>query len=315
MRSRALILVCLLSVVRPAVAADDYTLGPDSQPQAGVPKGRVEGPIVWKSEVFADTVRQYWVYVPAQYDAAKPAALMVFQDGHAYVNTEEEYRVPVVFDNLIHKGQMPVTIGALRQPRAQLRAAARGPLARRATARTNTTPSGTSTPSFLIERAAPRGRQDLQARPTTPKAARSRAPAPAASAPSPWPGSGPTHFRKVISHIGSFARHPRRPRLPHAGPQAAKRPIRVFLQDGSNDLDNRCGQLAAGQPIDGGVPQVPRLRLSLRVRATGPTPTSTAARSFRRPCAGSGATTRSERQPLDCFIQRSISGRWRASRT
>ena len=43
-------------------------------PQAGVPKGRVEGPFVFKSRIFRNTVRQYWVYVPAQYDAAKPAA-------------------------------------------------------------------------------------------------------------------------------------------------------------------------------------------------------------------------------------------------
>ena len=116
MTSRALILLGLLSVVRPVVASDDYPLGPDSQPQAGVPKGRVEGPFVWKSTVFASTFRRYWIYVPAQYDAAKPAALMVFQDGHKYVSTEEEYRVPVVFDNLIHKGQMPVTIALFVNP-------------------------------------------------------------------------------------------------------------------------------------------------------------------------------------------------------
>ena len=72
-----------------ARAADDYTLGPDSQRQPGVPQGRVEGPFVWKSTIFGGTIRQYWIYVPAQYDAAKPAAVMVFQDGHKYVDTEE----------------------------------------------------------------------------------------------------------------------------------------------------------------------------------------------------------------------------------
>src|SRR5258706_10786191 len=116
MTSRALILRGLLSVVRPAVASDDYTLGPDSQPQPGVPKGRVVGPLVWKSTVFASTFRQYWIYVPAQYDPSKPAALMVFQDGHKYVSTEEEYRVPVVFDNLIAKREMPVVIGVFVNP-------------------------------------------------------------------------------------------------------------------------------------------------------------------------------------------------------
>ena len=49
---------------------DTYPPGPDSQPQAGVPKGRVEGPLVWKSTIFRNTIRQYWIYVPAQYDPA-----------------------------------------------------------------------------------------------------------------------------------------------------------------------------------------------------------------------------------------------------
>ena len=106
----------VLTVAVAAGAADDYTLGPDSMPHDGVPKGRVEGPLVFKSKIFQNTVRQYWIYVPAQYDAAKPAAVMVFQDGHKYVNTEQEYRVPVVFDNLIHRREMPVTIGVFVNP-------------------------------------------------------------------------------------------------------------------------------------------------------------------------------------------------------
>ena len=65
---------------------DIYKLGPDSLPQDGVPKGAVTGPLTHASQVFPDTTRHYWVYVPAQYDAASPARLMVFQDGHAFVN-------------------------------------------------------------------------------------------------------------------------------------------------------------------------------------------------------------------------------------
>ena len=54
-----------------AQAADDYALGPDSTRQEGVPKGTVTQH-QWKSQVFPDTERDYWVYVPAQYttDAA-----------------------------------------------------------------------------------------------------------------------------------------------------------------------------------------------------------------------------------------------------
>jgi len=100
----------------PPPGADAYTLGADSQPQPGVPRGRVEGPLVWKSHVFPNTVREYWIYVPAQYDPSVPAAVMVFQDGHKYVNVEQEYRAPVVMDNLIHRKEMPVTIGLFVNP-------------------------------------------------------------------------------------------------------------------------------------------------------------------------------------------------------
>jgi enterochelin esterase-like enzyme len=72
---------------------------------------------VWStSSVFPGTNRRYWVYVPAQYDAAEPASLMVFQDGHAYVDPEGEMRVPAVFDDLIHRGELPVTIGVFVDP-------------------------------------------------------------------------------------------------------------------------------------------------------------------------------------------------------
>src|SRR5436309_2286697 len=92
----------LAVMLRPASAADDYRPGPDSFPQDGVPKGTVT-PFKWdKSEVFKGTVRDCWLYVPAQYDGKTPACFMVFQDGGSYMNDKGQFRVPVVFDNLIH---------------------------------------------------------------------------------------------------------------------------------------------------------------------------------------------------------------------
>ena len=88
MKTAAALLFTLTGMTASARGADEYVLGPDSLPQAGVPKGRVEGPLVFKSKLFADTIRQYWIYVPAQYDASRPHAVMVFQDGHAYVGAE-----------------------------------------------------------------------------------------------------------------------------------------------------------------------------------------------------------------------------------
>ncbi len=85
-------------------AADDYVPGPDSKPQEGVPKGEVIKFEFAKSKIFPGTVRDVWVYVPAQYSADKPACVHVNQDGI-------QWQAPVVFDNLIAKKEMPVTIG------------------------------------------------------------------------------------------------------------------------------------------------------------------------------------------------------------
>jgi gluconolactonase len=103
---KQLLLVSLLGAfaVHAAFAADDHPLGPDSRKQPGVPEGEVLKFEFAKSKIFPGTVRDYWVYVPKQYDPARPACVYVNQDA-------VQWQVPIVFDNLIHKGDMPVTIG------------------------------------------------------------------------------------------------------------------------------------------------------------------------------------------------------------
>src|SRR3954471_470155 len=109
--------LCLASTASAAPTDDVYKLGPDSMRQPGVPQGKVVGPLTLESKsAFPNTTRNYWVYVPAQYDGKKPACLMVFQDGHFFVNVEGEYRIPVVFDNLIYRREMPVTIAVFINP-------------------------------------------------------------------------------------------------------------------------------------------------------------------------------------------------------
>ncbi|MBI3861190.1 MAG: SMP-30/gluconolactonase/LRE family protein [Planctomycetia bacterium] len=68
------------------------------------PKGEVTKYTFEQSKIFPGTVRDYWVYIPKQYDPAKPACVHVNQDGI-------QYNAPAVFDELIHKKEMPVTIG------------------------------------------------------------------------------------------------------------------------------------------------------------------------------------------------------------
>src|SRR3989304_4888811 len=93
-----------------------YPYGPDSFRQEGAPQGTVTTHIWNESKIFPGTIRRYYVYVPQQYEAARPAALMVFQDGHAYLDEHGDFRVPIVFANLIHKGELPVPIGVFVDP-------------------------------------------------------------------------------------------------------------------------------------------------------------------------------------------------------
>src|SRR6186713_2033794 len=92
----------------------EYTLGPDSQPREGVPKGTVTRHVLQPGKYFPGTPHNYAIYVPAQYDAAKPTAFMVFLDGSGALGNG--VRVPTVFDNLIHKKDLPPMIGIFVDP-------------------------------------------------------------------------------------------------------------------------------------------------------------------------------------------------------
>jgi enterochelin esterase family protein len=110
---------------------DQYVPGPESQRQEGVPRGKVTKH-TWHSKVFEGTIREFYLYVPAEEHQKDQTdfAVMVFQDGHTYVKEDGQFRVPVVFDNLIHKGDLPADRGHLHQPRASPRRVAARSVAR-----------------------------------------------------------------------------------------------------------------------------------------------------------------------------------------
>ena len=83
--------------------------GDEPKPSADVPKGEVTKYTFDQSKIFPGTVRDYWVYVPKQYDPAKPACVYVNQDG-------VQFNAPAVFDELIAAKEMPVTIGVFIIP-------------------------------------------------------------------------------------------------------------------------------------------------------------------------------------------------------
>lgn len=91
-----------------------YRLGPDSLLQDGVARGEVIKHHFVSQAIYPGVERDYWLYVPKQYDAGTPACLMVFQDGEMYLSPE--INVPAVLDNLIHKKDIPVMIGLFVNP-------------------------------------------------------------------------------------------------------------------------------------------------------------------------------------------------------
>ena len=101
---------------REVLAPVRYAHGPDSERKPGVPVGDLVECRWNRSRVFPGTERRYWIYVPSQYDGAEPASLLVVQDGWYYLDPDSEIRTAVVLDNLIHNGEMPVTIGVFVDP-------------------------------------------------------------------------------------------------------------------------------------------------------------------------------------------------------
>jgi enterochelin esterase family protein len=121
MKIWAISCVALALMAAPALSAEprkpgEYPPTQDSVPQPGVKKGKLIGPLEFKSKIIEGTVRRYWIYVPANYDAKNPPNLLVFQDGQRAINPQGPLNIPVVLDNLIAKGDIPSTLGIFITP-------------------------------------------------------------------------------------------------------------------------------------------------------------------------------------------------------
>ena len=235
--SRRLLALWFLALLSPVFAADDYKLGPDSMPQEGVPRGEVTKHH-WGSKVFAGTERDFWVYVPKQYDPARPACVMVFQDGGNYVSTNGQFRVPVVFDNLIAKKEMPVTIGVFINP-GEVPAAEPGqkPRSNRSFEYDSL---GDQYARFLMDEILPEVEKQYHLTQDPDGRAICGISSGGICA---WTVAWerPGDFHKVLSHVGSFTNIRGGHVYPALIRKTEKKPIRVFLQDGANDLDNLHG--------------------------------------------------------------------------
>jgi enterochelin esterase-like enzyme len=88
----------------------------DALQRPGVPVGKLSERLTLKSQIYDGMVSDYWIYVPAQYDPKKPAAVMVFQDGSGYLDRKGDHPALNVLDNLIAEGKIPVMIGVFTNP-------------------------------------------------------------------------------------------------------------------------------------------------------------------------------------------------------
>ncbi|MCA9080907.1 MAG: gluconolactonase, partial [Planctomycetaceae bacterium] len=228
-----LLLLCLLPVL--AQGANEYPLTEDSKPQAGVPQGEVKGPFTWHSKIYPGTVREYHLYIPAQYDAAKPHCVFVLQDG---IGRAKGWHIPTVLDNLIHKGEVPPQIGIfvnhgqvpagneVAQPRFN-RSYEYDAL-------------GDRYAQFLLEEILPEVAKDYNLSTDPNDRAIGGASSGAICAFNvAW--ERPNEFRRVYSTIGTYVGLRGADVFPILIRKYENKPIRVFLQDGSNDLNIYAG--------------------------------------------------------------------------
>ncbi len=211
-----------------------YTTPPEAKEKPGVPKGKVTQMPKHTSKIFDGATRDWWVYVPAQYTADKPAAVMVFQDGQG-----PRTYMPVILDNLIAQGDVPVMIAIFVPPGV------------RTDGRPNRsfeydTLSDQYT-RFLLEEIFPEVEKNYRlTKDPNMRAITGSSSGGICAFTVAW--ERPNEFSKVLSWIGSFTNIAAGPTVRAGGHnyealirKTPKKNIRVFLQDGANDLDNANG--------------------------------------------------------------------------
>ena len=214
-----------------------YKLGPDSLKQDGVPTGKLHGPFTLPSEAYPGTQHTYWVYTPAQYDAAKPARLMIFQDGHAFLNPEGDVRATNVIDNLTFRREIPVMVSVFINPGRTPEQPE--PNAKEWGDRTTNRPTEYNVlddryARVIVDELMPALSKEfnLSKNPDDHGIGGASSGAIAAFTVA-W--QRPNHFRKVLSLIGSFTNIRGGHEYADIVAKSEKKPIRIFMQDGRND--------------------------------------------------------------------------------
>jgi enterochelin esterase-like enzyme len=226
-------------------AAPEPSYGPDSEVRPEVAKGAISEHIWKDSKIFPGTQRKYYVYTPTQYDAAKPCPVMVFQDGHAFVSTTGDFRVPTVLDNLIAKGDIPPMVAIFIDPgHTGAGEPAGGPWKSDNRSVEYDTLSDAYA-RFLLEEILPEvGRTRNLTKDPNQRGICGSSSGGICAWTVAW--ERPDEFRKVISFIGSFTNIRGGDAYPGLIRKTPAKPIRGFFQDGIHDLDNAHGNWPLG---------------------------------------------------------------------
>ena len=211
---------------------------PDSYQQPGVPQGQLSEKLVNTSKIYGGMKSDYWIYVPAEYDPKVPAALMVWQDGQGMIKRDGPTHTLNVVDNLIHQKKIPVMIQVFISP---------GFVGEKRMRSIEYDTMNDTYARFLRDELLPEVyakyniRRDAYSRGITGSSSGGICAFNAA-----WRENG--QFSRVWSRIGSFTSIQWHPGeidggnvFPFLIRKSPKENIRVWLQDGSQDLENTHG--------------------------------------------------------------------------
>jgi len=212
--------------------------GPDSAVQPGVPQGRLSEKMVHTSRIYPGMISEYWLYVPAQYDPGTPAALMIWQDGHHHIERTGPSRLQNVIDNLTRQKKIPVAIYLFIEP---------GKIGDQAMRSIQYDTVSDQYPRFLRDEIMPQ----IYARYNIRKDPYSRAIAGNSSGGICAFNAAWYHydqFSRVLARIPSFTAIQWKPGVQDGGNiypfrvrKEPKRNMRVWMQDGSEDLEQPSG--------------------------------------------------------------------------
>jgi len=218
-----------------------YQLGPDSLPRDGVAKGEVRGPYTLPSEAYPGIQHTYWVYVPAQYDPAKPTSLMVLNDGQAFKNMDGDVRAPNVLDNLIDRREIPVMLAVFINPGR--RPDQPEPTPQEWGDRNTNRPAEYNSlddkyPRVIVDELLPALKKDYNIS-SDPEQRGIGGASSGAIAAFTVAWERPNEFHKVLSIVGSFVNLRGGDAYSGIVRKSERKPIRIFLQDGRNDNRGR----------------------------------------------------------------------------